>query len=123
MKNQRLTVAITAVNITILIFVLAQARSDATQNVAPALRARSLQLVDERGQVRAQFDVESNGEAVFRLRDAKGAIRVKLGASEDGSGLLLLNEATEPGVHILSKRAGASVTLAGKDGQKRVITP
>jgi hypothetical protein len=123
MKNQRLTVSITAINIAILIFVLAQARSDATQNVTPTLRARFLQLVDERGQVRAQFDVESSGEAVFRLRDAKGAIRVKLGASEDGSGLLLLNEATEPGVHILSKGAGASVTLAGKDGQKRVITP
>jgi hypothetical protein len=123
MKNQRLTVALTVINIMILIFVLAQARSDATQNVTPALRARSLQLVDERGQVRAQFDVESSGEAVFRLRDSKGAIRVKLGASEDGSGLLLLNEATEPGVHILSKGAGASVTLAGKDGQKRVITP
>jgi hypothetical protein len=123
MKNQRLTIAITAINIAILIFTIAQSRSDATQNVPPALRARSLQLVDERGQVRAQFDVESNGEAVFRLRDAKGAIRVKLGASEDGSGLLLLNEATEPGVHILSKGAGTSVTLAGKDGQKRVITP
>jgi hypothetical protein len=123
MKNQRLAVALTIINTTILIFILAQTRSDATQNVTPALRARSLQLVDERGQVRAQFDVESSGEAVFRLRDAKGAIRVKLGASEDGSGLLLLNEATEPGVHILSKGAGASVILAGKDGQKRVITP
>lgn len=123
MKRERLAIAITIINIMILVFVLAQARSDATQNVTPTLRARALQLVDERGQVRAQFDVESNGEAVFRLRDAKGAIRVKLGASEDGSGLLLLNEATEPGVHILSKGAGASVTLAGKDGQKRVITP
>jgi hypothetical protein len=123
MKNQRLAVAITTINILILIFVLAQARSNATQNVTPVVRARSLQLIDERGQVRAQFDVESSGEAVFRLRDAKGAIRVKLGASEDGSGLLLLNEATEPGVHILSKGAGASVILAGKDGQKRVITP
>jgi hypothetical protein len=74
--------------------------------------------------VRAQLSVEANGEAVFRMRDAKGTIRVKMGASEQGSALVLLNEATEPGVHILAKReGGTSLTLRAENGQQRIFTP
>jgi len=75
-------------------------------------------------EVRAQLSVEANGEAVFRMRDAKGTIRVKMGASEEGSALVLLNESTEPGVHILAKRdGGTSVTLRSRGGQQQVLTP
>jgi hypothetical protein len=31
-----------------------------------------IELVDERGQVRANLQVEQSGQTVFRLRDAKG---------------------------------------------------
>ena len=55
--------------------------------------------------------MESNGEVVFRLRDEKGTVRVKMGASEEGSGLLLINHLTEPGVHILADQNGTSLTL------------
>jgi hypothetical protein len=48
---------------------------------------------------------------------------VKLGAGTDGSGLLLANDATEPGVHILAKPQGSSVRLADKNGRERLITP
>ena len=58
------------------------------------------------------------------MRDAQGTIRVKMGASEGGSALVLLNESTEPGVHILAKRdGGTSLTLRSKVGQQRVFTP
>jgi hypothetical protein len=87
------------------------------------VRARAIELVDEGGQVRASLQVEAGGEAVFRMRDATGAIRVKLGASEDGSGLLLLDDRTEPAVHLLAKRAGTSVTLAERDKEKRILRP
>lgn len=57
-------------------------------------RASATELVDGNGQVRAQLNVDDDdGEVVLRLRDADGSIRVKLGASKDGSGLLLLDEA------------------------------
>ena len=46
---------------------------------------QAFELVDSNGQVRAQFDVEESGEVVLRLRDETGAVRVKLGASEDGT--------------------------------------
>ena len=42
------------------------------------------ELVDDSGQVRANLKVETGDEVVFRLRDAKGTVRFKLGASEDG---------------------------------------
>jgi hypothetical protein len=48
---------------------------------------------------------------------------VKLGADKDGSGLLLLNGSTEPGVHMLAKNNGTTLTLTNKGGQRRVITP
>jgi hypothetical protein len=86
--------------------------------------------VDDRGQVRSRLEVEPTGEVVLRLLDARGTIRVKLGAGEDGSGLLLADEATEPAIHIVARRsakpdrpATTSITLNGADGQQRVITP
>jgi hypothetical protein len=112
---------LTIVNAALVALALAQSGASATQAAPPVLRVRALELVDDHGLVRAQLNVESGGEVVFRLRDSTGAIRVKLGASEDGSGLVLLDEATEPGVHILAKRSGTSLTLAGKGGARRVI--
>jgi hypothetical protein len=123
MKIQLLAIALAVINLVLLLFVLTQAESTTAQSVAPVLRAQAIELVDDQGQVRAQLNVESNGEAVFRLRDATGAIRVKLGAAEDGSGLLLADETTEPGVHILVKPTGATLTLTGKDGQQQVLKP
>jgi hypothetical protein len=98
-------------------------QADETEKVPAVLRARSLELVDERGQVRANLKVEPSGEVVFRLRDAKGTIRAKLAASEEGSGLLLIDDRTEPAVHLLAKSTGTTVTLAEKGKEKRVIKP
>jgi hypothetical protein len=74
--------------------------------------------------------VEPGGEVVFRLLDQHGTIRIKLGAGEDGSGLVLADEATEPAIHLVARRTGTSerptttsITLQGTDGQQRVIRP
>lgn len=103
--------------------VLALLGASALDQSAPAdrgssvLRARAIEIVDARGQVRAEIKVERSGEVVFRLRDESGAIRTKLGASRTGSGLLLLNEDTEPGVQAL---AGAkATTLRLQRGEER----
>ena len=123
MKTQLLAITLAVINLVLLLFLLGQAESTAAPGVAPVLRAQAIELVDDQGQIRAQLSAESNGETVFRLRDATGTIRVKLGAAEDGSGLLLLDESTEPGVHILAKPSGATLTLTGPDGQQHVIKP
>lgn len=123
MRIQRIAVTLTAVNLALLLSALAQARPVGNQAIPPLLRTQVLELVDERGTVRARLNVEPDGQVVFRLLDQTGTIRVKLGAAKDGSGLVLANDATEPGVHILAKATGSSLKLANKDGRERVITP
>jgi hypothetical protein len=51
--------------------------------------------------------------------DKNGTIRVKIGGGEDGSGMVLLDNNTEPAIHALSNSKGASLTLTDKDGKKR----
>lgn len=122
MQIQRLAVALTGTAIALVLGGFLYERSASAQPAASVVRAQAIELVDARGRVRAQLNVESSGEVVFRLRDSTGTIRVKLGASEDGSGLLLANEATEPGVHILANRRATSVTV--KRGERsQVIAP
>jgi hypothetical protein len=97
--------------------------ADADAKAVPAvLRGKAIELLDRRGRVRAQLNVSPDGEVIFRLRDENGTIRAKFGADETGSGLLLLDDRTEPGVHMLAKRTGTSVTLQRGD-QRRVLTP
>jgi hypothetical protein len=112
-----------ALNLGFFLATLVHQGSASGQAPAPLLRGRALELVDERGQIRARLNVESDGEVVFRLLDDRGTIRVKLGANEEGSGLLLANDATEPGIHLLAKAAGSSMKVANKDGRERLIIP
>lgn len=107
-----------------LVLVLAgvvQSGSAAPEDTAAVVRTRALELVDERGLVRASLQVEADGEVIFRLRDNTGALRVKLGANRAGSGLLLANGATEPGVHILSKNRGTILSLKNVGAPRRAF--
>lgn len=129
-KTNRLAIVVTAVNLVLLVVLLSQARPAVAQDDDSVLRGRSLELVDAKGQIRAEFKVEADGEALFRMRDSRGTIRVKLGAGDDGSGLLLLDGATEPGVQITARRSATAdrpattrISLTGANGQRRTITP
>lgn len=123
MRVQRVAVVLTAINLLVLLSSLAWPRSQNANEVTPVLRGRVFELVDERGQLRSRLNVESNGEVFLRLLDQEGTIRVKLGAAKDGSGLVLMNDATEPGAHILAKATGSSLRLANKDRRERLLTP
>lgn len=129
MKIQRFAPVLLVLNLVLLTLFLTQRRAAAGQAVEPVLRVRTLELVDGHGRVRSRLNVESDGEVIFRLFDQTGTIRVKLGASESGSGLLLEDETTAPGVQILARRAPVegrkttSITLIGAGGRQRVITP
>ena len=50
-------------------------------------------------------------------------MRVKLGASADGSGLLLADKECEPAVWLVTNKSGTSITLAEKGKEKRVMKP
>jgi hypothetical protein len=130
MNTQRLAHTLTAINLQLLLITLARSAFTSAQTVTPILRGRAFELVDDRGQVRSRFNVEPNGEVVLRLLDQKGTFRVKLGAAEGVAGLVLLDEATEPAVHIIARQRASSerttttsLTLRGPGGQQRVIKP
>ena len=123
MRFQRLAAALGAICLLSLLGVLFLERPAGGAKGAPSvLRARAIELVDGRGQVRAQIKVEPNREVVLRLRDQTGAVRVKLGASRRGSGLVLLNEATEPGLHALAGASETSLSLQ-RGEQRNVLVP
>jgi hypothetical protein len=54
---------------------------------------------------------------------ANGLIRVKLGADRDGSGLVLLDDSQQPGVHILAKGTDCFLKLTNKGGREQIIKP
>jgi hypothetical protein len=123
MKQIIFVVIFAIVNLCIFINLVSRAEQKNGAADAPNIRARSIELVDSKGQSRALLSVEANGETVFRLRDAEGTLRIKLGAVKDGSALLLLNDSTEVGIHALAKNNGTSVTLVNKKGEKKIINP
>lgn len=124
MKAGHLLVVAASLNAAAIVWFFAASSQAAGAAGSPeTIRARAIELVDQQGRVRAQLNVEPGGEAVLRLRDSKGEIRVKIGAGAEGSGLLLLDGATEPAIHMLAKDSGTSITLAARGGVKRVLTP
>ena len=56
-NHQRLTITLTFLNLILLAFGLAQLRPAVAQGVAPVLRARALEIVDDHGRVRAEIKV------------------------------------------------------------------
>ena len=91
---------------------------------APAvLRAQEIELVDKKGLVVAQLHVGEDGGGNLRLRSGDGTVRVKLAATADGAGLLMMDKEAEPALLLRANKSGTSLTLAEKGKQSRVIKP
>jgi len=137
MKIQRFAIALTLLNLGLLLFLLAQIRRVEADDVAPVLRGRALEIVDEKGKVRADLMVYPEDSKVkmpdgttgypetvmLRLYSSKGRPNVKLAATEDGSGQVLGGESNPTYVQILARGANPIVKLVNKDGQEKVIKP
>lgn len=122
MRGRLLLTTLTGINLALLIWLVTAGRQAAAQpDVTPVLRANAIELVDDNGIVRAQLIASADGETLLRMRDARGEVRVKLGAGEDGSGLMLADQSTEPGLHILAKRGTTTLSLTDTNGTRRVI--
>jgi hypothetical protein len=137
MKIQRLLVALTAVNMVLLVFLLAHGRLAEAEGIAPILRGRALEILDDRGRVRASITVLPADPTVkmpdgttgypetvlFRLITSKGRPNVKLGASEEGAGLGLGGESDPTYVQILARGTSTSLKLTNSGGQQQLIKP
>jgi hypothetical protein len=121
MHSTGVALGVTVVNVAL--FLSAFAQRSPSPGELPVLRGSALELVDRDGQIRGRLSIEPDGEVVLRLLDDRGTIRVKLGAGSDGSGLLLANDATEPGVHLLATAKGSSVRVVNRNGRERLIAP
>ena len=117
----------TALNIVATLAFWSQLHVTSEQTVPDVLRAKGLEIVDDRGIVRAQIVVQPGGGSVlFRLIDQKQKPLVKLGAGTDGSGLMLTGDpATQEwsGIQVMAKPAGSTLRLLNLDGKERVIKP
>lgn len=123
MTLQRITTALAVVNALVLVGMLSHRSAVSAQNLPDVVRGRTWELVDGRGQTRASMEIAPGGDVVLRLRDRTGTIRVKLSAGENGSGLLLLDNSTEPGVQLDAGASGSSLKLTNRNGRQNVIEP
>jgi len=137
MNTQRFLIALTVVNVASLAISLARPGAAGAEGVAPVLRGRALEIVDDRGRVRASITVFPADPAVkmpdgttgypetvlLRLINSKGGPNVKLGAGEDGAGLVLGGESNPTHVQVLARGATTSLKLSNKDGQVKLIEP
>ena len=141
MKRQRLLIALTLVNLALLILspvrphpVVAQ---DVAQDVAPVLRGRALQIVDEHGRVRASISVYPADPNVkmpdgttgypetvlLRLISSKGGPNIKIAATEDGSAMVLGGDSNPTHIQLLARGTNTSFKLTNKDGRQQLIKP
>ncbi len=137
MKTERLLILLTAVNAGLLTYQLVRPHliRAATVDVQTVIRGRALEIVDDRGRVRASLSVlpedpkhtwkgEPYPETVLlRLITADGRPNVKLGASKRGAALLIGGESDPTYVQVLAEGGESTVRLIDKTGTERLIKP
>jgi len=133
MKMQPLAIAITVINIALMMFLLVQIQQVEKDRDTSVLRGSALEIVDDLGRVRASIQVlpaghMPNGEAyfetvIFRLIDPDGRPTVKMTNPEQGSGLLLLGATDTTYTLLGSEGADSSLKLTNENGQEQIIKP
>lgn len=130
MKTQRFSVALTLINLVVLLVVLFLICSSSKPKVNTVIRGRAFELIDEQGRVRAEIKVlpaepdfkmpdGSKGSpetVILRLIDSNGGPNVKLTATGDGSGLVLGGDAGY--VQVLLRSNNPLIRLHSRDGKE-----
>ena len=135
MTTQRFLVGLSVVNLILLAFLLVfQTAPVLAYQRVPVLRGSALEIVDDRGRVRASIKVqpaetfEPTGRkypetVVLRLIDPRGRPEVKIAASEEGGGLSLVGSSDETRLLLKAEGAGSSLRLTNRAGGEQVIEP
>lgn len=135
MKTQRLLVALTLVNLALLIVTLAQSRPAVAESAPPMLRGRGLEIVDESGRVRASISVmpastSANGQAypetvLLRLITERGRPSVKISATEEAAGLSFAGPTGTRDTYLIleAKGTATSLKLRNEDGREQIVKP
>jgi hypothetical protein len=136
MKNPQVLVVLTVVNVVLVLFTLLQQVHPAfAQGAAPVLRGSALEIVDGRGRVRASLNVlpagkSPNGDAfqetvLLRLITERGRPTVKIGASEETSGLSFAGPTNTKDTYVIleSKGTVSTLKLRNEDGHEQIFKP
>lgn len=142
MREHRIMIGLTVVNLCIAVFVLWHSGvTVAASGTATVLRARGLEIVDDQGRVRASIQIMPQGPAraadgrvvrdgkvypetvILRLIRPDGRPTVKIATSEDGSGVSL-GGGVDPAYVVLGSQGGDStLSLTDRDGRRQLIKP
>ncbi len=138
MNSPRFLISLTVVNFAVLLLSVTNLVRSATADeivTMPVLRARSLQIVDEKNRVRASLSVlpastsasgaVSPETVLFRLITERGRPSVKIGASEDKSGISVVGPTgTKDSYAILEANAdSSSLKLRAENGREQLLSP
>ncbi len=133
MRNQRLLLLLTLINLVLLIGLVLDRVTPAwaQRGTAQMLRGRGLEIVDDRGRLRATIgvlpsttvDSKRYPESVLlRLIDPTSGPVVKLGAASNG-GALGLTDGADRGVQVFAHDTGSFVRIVDRAGREKVIRP
>lgn len=137
MKNQRTLLAVTVLNVLLLLISVSRTGAVGTRHIAPVLRGRALEIVDEKGRVRASISILPADPTVkmpdgttgypetvlLRLITSEGRPNVKIATTERGAGGLFSGEDDPTYVQILAEGPRTAMKLSDKDGRVRVLRP
>jgi hypothetical protein len=137
METRRLLIVLTVANAGLLAYQLFRPHASvaAPVDVPAVIRGRALEIVDDRGRVRASLSVLPedpkviwNGKpypetVLLRLMSPEGRPNVKLGASQRGAGLLIGGESDPTYIQVLAEGGESRLKLINKDGLERLIRP
>jgi hypothetical protein len=137
MDSRRLLFSITALNALLFAFSLYHSSVVVAQGVAPVLRGRALEIVDEQGRVRASIEVlpaDPSGKmpdgtrgypetVLLRLITSQGAPNVKIAATERGAAQVLAGQSNPTHVQILAEGPNTSLKLTNNDGRVQLVKP
>jgi hypothetical protein len=136
MKTQRFLLVLTVVNLGLLfLLLLSQIGPALADGAAPVLRGRALEIVDERGRVRASISVlpatrQASGDTyaetvLLRLITERGRPSVKIGASEDAAGVSFAGPTGTKDTYVIleAKGTATSLRLRNENGREQIIKP
>jgi hypothetical protein len=134
MKTGALLVIVTLVNLAATAVNLLSVRADAQPDVSAVVRTRALQIVDDKGRVRASLEVlraqspvapGAEETVLLRLITERGRPSVKISASEEAAGLSLAGPSGTSDTYVILQAKGkeSSLKLRNEDRREQLIKP
>jgi hypothetical protein len=135
MRLQRVLIVLTVVNLVVLVVTLASMRPAVAEGVTPVLRGRSLEIVDDRGRVRASLSVLPAGTSakgdrypetvLLRLITERGRPSVKISSSEEAAGVSLAGPSDTRDTYVILEAKGttSSLKVRNEDGREQIVKP